>query len=360
MIRARDVQQLRRHRRTELPPLAELTPRRPYPDGWFAVAFAEELPPGRVLRRRFMGEDLVVYRTRGGVVRAVEPYCPHLGAHLGHGGRVEGEDIVCPFHHFAFGVDGACVRTGYGTRPPAARLAQREVREVNGAILAWHHAGGDAPAWEVAAQSTDGFPSPSRHVRTIVDHPQDIVENAVDVGHIGPVHGYREVSVRRPFATQGPSFTIGASAQRMVPLGGPVEIAFDIVVHGVGHLWVDATIPRLHAAAQFQAMATPLDPRRVELRYSVALRVGTESAHPHARLLLSRLLTHALGPVFRHDMARDFPIWEHKVYVDRPSLAKGDGPLPAFRRWTEQFYSQPQPGAEANGHAAAAALSGGR
>lgn len=352
------VQHMRRRRRrpTEPPPLAELQPRRPYPDGWFAVAFAEELAPGRVLRRRLMGEDVVVYRTRSGVVRVVDPYCPHLGAHLGWGGTVEGENIVCPFHHFAFEPDGACVRTGYGTRPPTARLVQREVREVNGAILAWRHAGGAPPTWEVAAQPRVGFPSPFRHVTTIVDHPQDIVENAVDIGHIGPVHGYRDAHVRRPFATQGPSFTIGASAQRTVPLSGPVEILFDIVVHGVGHLWVDATIPRLRAAAQFQAMATPLDPRRVELRYSVALRVGTDSA----RLLASRLLTHALGPVFRHDMGRDFPIWEHKVYVDRPRLAKGDGPLPAFRRWTEQFYSQPRPAAEANGRAAATALSDGR
>lgn len=348
MIRVRDLRRVLQERR-EPPPLAELTPRRPYPDGWFAVAFASELRPGTVLRRRFMGEDLVVYRTRAGVVRVVEPYCPHLGAHLGHGGRVDGEQIVCPFHHFAFGLDGACVRTGYGTRPPAARLVQHAAREVNGAILVWRHAGGAPPAWEVAARPTGGFPSPFQHLATIVDHPQDVVENAVDIGHVGPVHGYRDLRVRRPFATDGPSFTIAAGAQRTLPLGGRLEIAFDIAVHGLGYLWVDATIPALRAAAQFQAMATPLDPRRVALRYSVALRVDAGPAH--ARTPFSHLLTHVLGPLFQRDTARDFPIWEHKVYVEHPRLASGDGPLPAFRRWTEQFYSQP---AASNGRAAAA------
>jgi nitrite reductase/ring-hydroxylating ferredoxin subunit len=73
-----------------------------------------------------MGEDLVVYRTRSGIVRAVDPYCPHLRAHLGDGEWVDGERIVCPFHSFAYDVDGACILTGYATKPPPqARLAHR-------------------------------------------------------------------------------------------------------------------------------------------------------------------------------------------------------------------------------------------
>jgi len=357
MIRVHDVAHLLRdRRRPEPPPLAEQRPRLPYPDGWFAVAFADELPPGRVLRRRFMGEDLVVYRTRAGVVRVVEPYCPHLGAHLGYGGRVDGEDIVCPFHHFAFGADGRCVRTGYGTRPPAARLAQREAREVNGAILIWRHAAGEPPTWEVARQSMRDFPAPYRQVSRLVDHPQDVVENAIDIGHIGPLHGYRNPRVRHPFEADGPSFTVGAAGQRMFPVVGPVEVVFDIVVHGLGHIWVDARIPRLRAAAMFQAMTTPLDPLRVEIRFSVALRVGTDPASAGARLL-SRALTSGLGPAFRRDLRQDFPVWEHKAYVEQPKLAKGDGPIAAYRRWTEQFYSHAP---TANGRAAVAAVSAGR
>lgn len=342
MTRVQDLtRQVRTRRSPEPPPLASLQPRLPYPNGWFAVAFAEELRPGRVLRRRFMGEDVVVYRTRSGLVRVVEPYCPHLGAHLGHGGRVEGEEIVCPFHHFAFGPDGTCVRTGYGTRPPAMRLTRREAREVNGAIFVWHHADGAPPAWEIPEQSTDGFPSPFRDVSTLVDHPQEVVENAVDIGHIGPLHGYRNARVRRAFEGRGPSFTVAAAGQRTFPLYGTVEVVFDIVVHGLGHIWVDATIPRLRAAALFQAMPTPLDPLRVDIRFSVALRAGDRPTDSHTRLLLSRLLTIALGPAFRRDQMQDFPVWQHKVYVAQPRLAKGDGPIPAYRRWAQQFYSRP-------------------
>lgn len=356
MIRTQRLARLRHRTTPEPPPLAELRPRRPYPDGWFAVAFADELAPGRVLRRRFMGEDLVVYRTRSGAVRVVEPYCPHLGAHLGYGGWVDGEEIVCPFHHFAFDPSGTCVRTAYGTRPPAARLRRREVREVNDAILVWHHGAGEPPSWEVAPHSMDDFPSPFRQVSQLVDHPQDVVENAVDIGHIGPLHGYRDPRVRQPFEAHGPSFTVAAAGHRVFPLVGPVEIVFDIVVHGLGHIWVDASIPRLRAAAVFQAMTTPLDPLHVEIRFSVALRVGSDPAALGSRLL-SHALTRGLGPAFRRDLGQDFPVWEHKVYVEQPRLAKGDGPIPDYRRWTEQFYTQP---AAENGRAAARGVSAGR
>lgn len=356
MTRVHALDRLLRRRPPQPPPLADQQPRRPYPDGWFAVAFADELKPGTVLRRRFMGEELVVYRTRGGVVRVVEPYCPHLGAHLGVGGRVDGEDIVCPFHHFAFGIDGTCVRTGYGTRPPAVRLAQREVREVNNAILVWHHATGAPPTWEVPAQPSDGFGPPFRQVATLVDHPQEVVENAIDTGHIGALHGYADPRVRRPFETDGPTFTIGAAADRVFPVLGPVEIVFDIVVHGLGHIWVDAAIPRLRAAALFQAMATPVDPLHVDIRFGVSLRVGDDAERRRARLL-SRLLTRGLGPALRHDLWQDFPIWQHKIYLERPRLAEGDGPIPAYRRWADQFYSQTP---AANGRAATAAISDGR
>jgi putative sterol carrier protein len=42
------------------------------------------------------------------------------------------------------------------------------------------------------------------------------------------------------------------------------------------------------------------------------------------------------------DFARDFPIWEHKRYEPRPTLARGDGPIGVYRRWSAQFYVDAQ------------------
>ena len=36
---------------------------------------------------------------------------------------------------------------------------------------------------------------------------------------------------------------------------------------------------------------------------------------------------------------RDVPVWNHKKYMRKPMIVKGDGPIAAYRRWSKQFYS---------------------
>ncbi|CAD5920211.1 Phenylpropionate dioxygenase and related ring-hydroxylating dioxygenases, large terminal subunit [Streptomyces sp. KY75] len=96
----------------------------------------------------------MLYRLGSGSLRAVRPYCPHLGAHLGLA-KVDGDDLVCPFHAFAFGPDGACVRTGYGTPPPRSTLTRLPVHEANGAVFVWRHYDGREPDWEIPPLARD-------------------------------------------------------------------------------------------------------------------------------------------------------------------------------------------------------------
>lgn len=323
------------------PPVAASRPRLPYPSGWFAVAFGDEVPPGRVLRRRFMGEDVVIYRTRGGVVRVVEPYCPHLGAHLGYGGRVDEEEIVCPFHGFRFYTTGACVGNSYATRPPRAHLGQRASREINGAIVVWRDAAGGPPTWDLPSLPSDGFPSPVTRTYTIIDHPQEVMENAVDIGHIAPVHGYQNPQIRTPMAVNGQRLTIGTVAERVFPALGRVQMLLDFEIDGLGYIWVMAKIPRFAGEALFQAWVTPIDPCRIDLRFAMSLRVLPRRGP--AGLALSRLLTISLARAFWSDLTKDFPIWENKQFVEHPRLAKGDGPIIQFRRWAKQFYPTLEP-----------------
>ncbi len=62
----------------------------PYPDGWYAMGLSKEIPSGALVNRRIGDEEIVLFRTESGVLNAIEAYCPHLGAHLGHGGTVQG------------------------------------------------------------------------------------------------------------------------------------------------------------------------------------------------------------------------------------------------------------------------------
>src|SRR5690606_36915397 len=81
----------------------------PIPWGWFVVGLSHELHPGDVRPVRYFDRDLVLWRTEAGEARVWDAHCPHLGAHLGYGGTVEGETLRCPFHHFRFDGQGRCV-----------------------------------------------------------------------------------------------------------------------------------------------------------------------------------------------------------------------------------------------------------
>ena len=59
-----------------------------FPNGWHGIAFSSDIAPGKAQAVRMLGRDFVAFRTEAGEAHVLDAYCPHLGAHLGHGGRV--------------------------------------------------------------------------------------------------------------------------------------------------------------------------------------------------------------------------------------------------------------------------------
>jgi phenylpropionate dioxygenase-like ring-hydroxylating dioxygenase large terminal subunit len=290
-----------------------------------------------------MGEDLVVYRTRSGVAHAVPPYCPHLGAHLGFGGRVDGELLVCPFHGFAYDGTGACVRTGYGTKPPArARLVQRPVRETNGLLLVWHGAG--PPSWSVPELDGQRWTEVKCRRFVLRDHPQETTENSVDLGHFAIVHGYRSVRMLRDPVVDGPHLSTAFAAAHPLPLlGRTLDFEFETEIYGLGYSLVNVHVPRPAVDARLWVLPTPIDERRLTLRLAASVRV--QSGRAPARRLVDAVLTQLILFGFARGAKQDFPIWENKRYVERPALALGDGPIGVYRRWARQFYDSSAQGA---------------
>jgi nitrite reductase/ring-hydroxylating ferredoxin subunit len=312
------------------------------PTGWFVAASSAEVPRGRTLTTRFMSEELVLYRTASGEARAVSPHCPHLGAHLGRSGTVEGEALRCDFHHFRFDGSGACQKTGYGTRPPpAARLSTRPVRELHGLILVHHDPAGGAPSWEVPALDLDGW-SPFVIQRfSLRGHPQETTENSVDTGHFSLVHGFREVRVLREAREEGPYLTARYAMKRgLGPLRAAVDVEFEVHVHGLGYSLVEVEIASLGLRTRQLVLATPTEPGRIDLRLGVSVE-EPRGGGPLAALL-PRLRAGAaarfISILYARDVAHDIRIWEHKRYLPRPALAAGDGPVGLYRRWASQFY----------------------
>ncbi len=324
--------------------------RLPTPNSWYAVAFSDELKPGSVVTRQLAGEDVVLYRTQSGIASAVSAFCPHLGAHFGYGGTVQGDDLRCPFHGFEYNLDGMCVKTGYGTKPPpSARLKRYALAENNGILFVWYDSQDCPPTWDPPGFDEAGWTKLRYRTLRLKDHPQETVENSVDIGHFGIVHGYTDIETHKDILIDGPFFHTKYAASRPMPIVGKpfklsVRFEFDISIHGLGYSLVRVYIPQYDMTLRFFILATPLDDTHIHLHLCLSVKklASGASIHPLLGFLPGGWLSHLTARIVHgsliHDVMQDVPIWENKRFMQRPALAEGDGPIGKFRQWTRQFY----------------------
>ena len=172
--------------------------------GWFVIGWSAEFPVGEVRPLRYFGEDLVAYRDESGELHVLSGHCRHLGAHIGHGGKVVGDCVECPFHGWRWGPDGTNRYIPYQPDRPnrALRLRVFPVREQYGCVFAWHQPDGEEPQWELPDLfhkfrqfDTDPdayyrpYPEFSSRAEHEPVHPQIVAENGPDSAHFHYVHG---------------------------------------------------------------------------------------------------------------------------------------------------------------------------
>lgn len=320
---------------------------RAFPTGWFLVCFSDELAPGDVKSVRFMGQDLVAFRTESGKACLSDAFCPHMGAHFAHGGTIDGEVLRCPFHGFCFDTEGTCVKTGYDTKPPRkARLRTWPLHEMNGLILAHHHESWEAPAWTVPELDDAGWSPLSHHTWEIRANPYDTAENSVDFGHFSIVHGYRKTEILEPLATDGPKLTARYAMDRDAGVfmrKKDLRAEFAITKWGLGYSCVEVEVPEFGLRSRHFVFPTAIDREMLKLSVAVSLHHVTQPGkiNPLLRLvprgLLNRLILGASMRGYKSDVSQDFEIWRNKISIERPPLAEGDGPIHTFRQWTKQF-----------------------
>ena len=130
--------------------------------GWYAMMKSDELAIGEVKPLRYFGQELAIWRGEDGEARMLGAYCKHLGAHMGHGGKVHGNMLECPFHAWRYdGEEGLVKEIPYSPSIPP-RVAKKckqvwPVKEANQIIWAWYHPNGDAPMYDVVdvAETSD-------------------------------------------------------------------------------------------------------------------------------------------------------------------------------------------------------------
>lgn len=321
---------------------ARTEPRYPFPIpfGWFQVCWPADLPVGASKALYAFDRHLVAWRDETGEAHVMDAFCPHLGAHLGHGGKVRGCELECPFHGWCFDAEGRNTSIPYADRPNRkGTIHAYPTIERNGIVMAWYHPHDEPPSWEIPEIPEFNDPatfSPMVARQFQVDACwQELAENGVDSAHFRYVHNTATVPELERYETDG-LLAIMRSSQKFPTPRGVVEGRIDVDTFGPGF-----TVTRFSGIVDTILLGcnTPVNAEQCDLRFSFTVRkMGNDG------------LTSTVGDAFVAEVSRqvqeDKPIWEHKAHLLRPALALNDGPFLKFRKWAAQFYAEGIDGAE--------------
>lgn len=303
------------------------------PTGWFCVGWSSDLAVGEVKALRYFAKDLVMFRTSDGEAHVLDAHCPHLGAHLGYGGKVVDDHIVCPFHAWEFDGKGTCARIPYAKKmPKRGDIKAWTVNECNGMIMVWHDLAGREPLWEQPTISEVGDPAwtaiRTKHW-TVGTCNQEMAENQVDAAHFQYLHGTTEMP--KTTSERHGHHLITKSTTGMSTPSGPVDGMIEVNAWGFGF-----TTTRFTGLVEtlLLSSATPVEHEKSELFFAFTVRD------------IGKGITGGVGKAFMAEISRqleqDIPIWENKIYIHPPVLCDGDGPIGPFRGWSKQFYPKPE------------------
>ncbi|VWD04442.1 Rieske iron-sulfur domain-containing protein [Burkholderia lata] len=316
----------------------------PLPFGWYFIACGSDVEAGRVSTVRFFGQEWVLFRNADGAVGVLDPYCPHLGAHIGDG-KIDGSCIRCPFHNWAFDEHGTCMDIPYAQKRTdalrnRARIKHLPVVETNGIVWAWFHPASREPLWPVADLLVEFGSIPivrKSFVFHVKAHIQEILENSVDYAHLVYVHGHKtNFNGENCFDGIGRVSGMAASINFTDPKGRLISSPYSIKFSQTGPGQAVVRYQRVVDVTML-FLVSPVSEKESELRFFFY----------HEDVEGDQLKQSLIDDFMQEKVGRreglsgvfaDIPIWERKIYRKHPLLCDGDGPIMQFRSWFRQFY----------------------
>jgi len=295
--------------------------------GWYQVAFERELTGG--LTAAEVGDHPLVLVRCDDTVAAFDAACPHRGAHLGRGGRLDDGAIICPFHGHRVELSEASVSPYRARRYPTRALGGLVF-----VLLDDRHERGFGEFLEGLNRThliVQGFTLTAR------TSPELVIENGFDHRHFRLVHGLEAVSglTLRP-GEHGELLVEGAFlARSSVPwLSGSrdgQESKIRLLIRVFSPALCVTELGDGHDCYQVISGATPTADGRCAIRVSVAVPPAADGARPDPRVV------HSLLRDSKASYEQDIAIWESLVPGAPPRFDDEDRLVLEFHRFCRGF-----------------------
>lgn len=305
-----------------------------FPFGWYPIELSANLAPGEVRPLRYFARDLAMWRGEDGQVRIIDAWCKHLGAHMGHGGKVHGNLLECPFHAWRYdGTEGVVKEIPYSKSiPPQVKrkcTGAYPVTEANRWIWMWYHPEGADPLWEVAHLPECSDPEWTEfevHEWNVWGNVQNMAENGVDVAHFKYIHGTANVPLGD---LRWGEWGRGADVKaRMGTPWGEVDGQISYDTMGPGQSWTRFTGI---SETLLVACITPVDLDHCHTRFCFT--------QPRAQAEGERAgVAKALIRDICKQYDQDKVVWDRQKFEPEPIICAGDGPIAEFRKFYARYY----------------------
>jgi 3-ketosteroid 9alpha-monooxygenase subunit A len=295
--------------------------------GWYSLAFERDL--ASALTPLPFGERQLLAVRSDGRMRVVDARCPHRGAHLGHGGRVAGGNIVCPFHSYRVGI-GCVSADGFLAREYPSllhggmlfvRLSAKDDVRLAEALSAFDEGHTFVPGFELTAHTTIEM----------------VMENGFDAAHFRSVHRLLNI----------PSLEVGTGRWNELQATGRFEIprsgwhdsggsGTKLGAAYVAHAFSPGVvITELQGDPPFNyrimTTATPApDERSSTVRLTLILPDGPDGTPPNEQFANDLLAASRSG------MEQDCAIWDH-IDLSAPQFKPEDRAAVAFAEFCRPF-----------------------
>jgi nitrite reductase/ring-hydroxylating ferredoxin subunit len=297
-----------------------------YPQSWYVACPAHALPRGAIRRISIAGRVLALFRGEDGRAGALPARCPHLGADLS-GGRVVGNTLECPHHHFRYDCHGR------GQQGAPAHRAYA-VAERFAAIFVFL---GDTPTFPLPSFGEDDLisaPPVHWYLRT---QWYMVAANGFDARHFAEAHGRRLVAPPRVHSSDNHCvevmyrYHIDARGwlDRAVRIVSGSEVEFRITAWGGNFLLAHARFARDESLGVVVIEPDAIDGRGSKVTLIVSAR---RSRTALGALLTDHLGVHAKRFAIRRFLQQDAHALRNLEYAGG-GLCPGDETLAYFLRW---------------------------